>query len=102
MKLKPGVRLLGIKPEMLVAIVAAESIYRKHGAELTITSCVDGQHTRASKHYSGCAFDCRTNDLPPAAITTIAADLVAALGPDFDAIKESNHIHIEYDPKEAI
>lgn len=102
MKIKPGARLLGIRPEMAIAATVAESIYRKHGAELTITSCIDGKHTRASKHYSGCAIDCRINDTPAAAVAAIASDLVAALAGDFDVIKETDHIHIEFDPKEPI
>lgn len=99
MQLKAGVRLLGMKPETVLAVIVAESVYRTHGFDLVITSAVDGTHTRASKHYSGCAVDFRTNHVPAATQKLIVADLSKALGGDFDAILEKDHIHVEYDPK---
>jgi len=105
MKLKPGVRLLGIRPELVVALLIADGLFREAGAECVITSCIDGKHSRGSKHYSGCAFDLRTHSLSNPSAT--AMTLQVRLGSDFDVILEdasgpNQHIHVEYDPKEEI
>lgn len=98
--LKPGTRLHGIKPEMMVALMSAQDVWRDFGQVLVITSCVDGKHTRASKHYSGCAVDLRTSVLNADQQKQAQKLLADALGSDFDVILESDHMHIEYDPKE--
>jgi hypothetical protein len=103
MIIKAGVRLLGIRPELVVAILVCESVYRDNSTEMWITSCVEGTHIRASKHYTGCAFDIRTSNLssknPPQAM----ADLIRSrLGEDFDVVLEKDHIHVEFDPKDPL
>ena len=81
-----------------------------------ITSCDDGTHGPVSLHYVGRAFDVRcfgdrsgginpTLDAPndevlknyqhPYANTWVGF-LKQALGPAFDIVLESDHIHIEY------
>jgi len=92
-KLKPGVCLTGIRPEILFAVVAAERAYNRAGQELVVTSCVDSKHSRGSLHYLGCAVDVRTRDVPSDAIQAIVAEIREALGPDFDVILESDHLH---------
>lgn len=104
MQLKPGVRILGMRPELLVGIWIAEGIWRKHGADLVVTSVIDGTHKRSSEHYSGCAADFRVHGVQN--IETIVGDLQAALGSDFDVIHEGSgtanaHVHLEYQPKLA-
>jgi hypothetical protein len=44
LSLKDGVKIAGICPELLVAVVVAERVYEKAGFDCTITSCTDGQH----------------------------------------------------------
>ena len=97
MRLKPGVRLLGIKPEILLAIMVTERAYRPN--ELVITSIVDGSHMRGSEHYTGMAFDCRTREMSEVRAREIAHQIGADLGADFDVILETDHLHIEFDPK---
>lgn len=97
MMLKAGVRLLGIRPEMVVAIMVAQEVYRANGADLAVTSVIDGTHSRASKHYTGCGVDLRTRHLQDPA--KVHRELKDALGEDFDVILEDDHIHVEYDPK---
>lgn len=99
MKLKADVNLIGLKPELLVAMVAAETVYRAYAGELVITSCNDGKHMAESKHYIGAAFDCRTRDVTAELQVTIANAIRAALTKQFDVILESDHIHVEFDPK---
>ena len=98
MSLKPGVRVLGIRPEMVLALRIVEAVYQAHGAPFVITSVMEGTHKRASLHYLGCAADLR---LPPQDAASIVAEAKAALGEDYDVILEGDHIHLEYDPKSS-
>jgi hypothetical protein len=102
LKLKPGVRVLGLKPEILTAMLVAESII---GDAFVITAAVDSNHKAGSKHFSGMAFDFRTNDLPTPMDTILK--LREALGAEFDVLLEdpglpNSHGHIEYDPKTGV
>jgi hypothetical protein len=98
-KLKPGVRLTGIRPEILFALIAAERAYNRAGHDLVVTSCVDSKHSRGSLHYSGAAVDLRTRDVPADVMQAIVAEIREALGTDFDVVLEPDHLHAEYQPK---
>ena len=106
--LKRGVRVLGLRPELLLAVVVTESVYASLGHALVITSAIDGTHMRASEHYTGLAFDGRLNNLEPIADrATIAAAVRVALGADYDVIHESpgttnEHLHVQYNPKDPL
>lgn len=100
MVIKPGVRVLGIRPEMVLAFVIIESVARRRGWDVRLTSGIEGQHTRASLHYTGNAGDIGLPPQPEAA----TAELREALGDDFDVVLEKDaprgpHIHIEFQPK---
>ena len=98
MKLKHGVSVAGVRPEIVLAMQVAENVLRGFGAELTVTSCLEGRHRRNSLHYAGLAFDLRTRDLEvdPSEVT---ARLREALGPEFDVVLEPTHIHVEFQPE---
>jgi len=96
MSLKAGVRVLGIRPEMVLALRIVEAVYQAHGAPFVITSVMEGTHKRASLHYLGCAADLR---LPPQDAASIVAEAKAALGDDFDVILEGDHVHVEFQAK---
>ncbi len=93
LSLKPGVRITGMRPEILLAAA---------GHDLTITACVDGKHTTCSLHYAGAAIDLRTRDVPAGDVSKLIAQIKAALGDDFDVLLEVDHIHIEFQPKQEI
>ena len=97
MKLKPGVRVYGIRPELVLALQAAERVWMAYGSELVVTSVSDGKHSRGSKHYSGCAADLRIWNLT--SVDGAAKELREARGEDFDVVVEGDHVHLEYDPK---
>lgn len=99
MKLKPGVSLAGIQPEMWAVVIAAEPIWYSMGADLVITSCTDGNHKKGSRHYIGYALDLRTRDMNPFQKMEALEKLMEALGDQFDIIAEPTHIHAEYDPE---
>ena len=100
LSLKPGVRVLGLRPEILLFVMAAQAAYAKRGADLVITSGIEGTHSRGSEHYTGLAVDVRTSNLAPSQVTDVIAELKAALGPDFDILLEDDHLHAEWDPKD--
>lgn len=97
MQIKEGVKLLGIQPQTLLGAIVADSILPQYGQEAIITSAVDGKHKRSSAHYTGRAVDLRIWDLDDAEFAVLA--LQKALGSEYDVILESNHIHLEFDPK---
>lgn len=100
-KLKEGVTLLGLAPQMVIAVMAADALYERYGVDCVITSGNDGKHSVKSKHYAGCALDFRTRDLQDPIFhgKEIADELRAALGQDYDVILETDHIHVEWEPR---
>ncbi len=100
--LKPGVRLTGIRPELLIAVIAAERVYEEAGHDFTITACIEGKHSTGSLHYSGAAIDVRTRDMPSAEVEKLAARIRECLGGDFDVVIETDHLHLEHHPKQPL
>jgi len=100
--IKPGARITGMRPEILLAAVAAERVYEEAGHDFTITACVDGKHMTGSLHFAGAAIDVRTRDIPLADTQKLIARIKACLADDFDVLLEVDHIHIEFQPKQAL
>lgn len=99
-KLKKGISLLGLTTQALLAITIVESVYKKHGNDLTITSVSDGKHSSTySLHYSGNAFDCRIWGISSEDLIKIRDEIKSALGDDFVVLIEETHIHVAYKPK---
>lgn len=94
----PIVNLDGLTQEMLQALLKACIIWRQHGCEtIMITSATDGQHMAHSRHYKGDALDLRSRDLPDS--IGMADQLRDSLSDEYDVILETDHIHVEFDPK---
>jgi len=86
-----------ISPEIQKALRKVDEISRRlSGHEITVTSIFDGTHSLNSLHYSGNAFDIRIWDYTKTSIPILLSNFRSSLGPNFDVILESNHIHIEY------
>lgn len=106
-ELKPGVRLHGIVPQLVLAVSVAEGIWMAAGAPtLVVTAGIEGAHMVASDHYRGEALDFRTKNLPPNSADTVRQALQAALGEDFVVLLElkgepAEHIHCSWRPKAA-
>lgn len=111
MKIKddPSVKVDNLNSAMLVALIAANDVWKSLGVShgVTITSGNEGHpddsiHSYYSLHYpdntedgKGWAVDLRIWDVNP----ELAAErLRAALPNHYDIIVESHHIHVEYDP----
>lgn len=104
MKIKPGVKIQGAIPQIVMAMsVASEACKLVLGRNyiMTVTSVVDGIHKRQSAHYTGRAFDIRIRDMGGEE-ARVGQNISAFLGPQFDVIVASNHIHIEWDPKDSV
>ena len=101
MILKSGVRVLGMRPELILALIVAETVFNEEDVELVITSAIDGKHSRGSLHYVGAAVDLRTRQLSKEAVIRVQNRLAASLGLDYDVVLEKTHLHVEFQPKEA-
>lgn len=100
MKIKPGVRVLGVRPEIVMGLLVMQGVYARLGAleSFVVTSIIEGEHSSGSLHYMGCGADLRRPPSDPLA-KQIVAEAKAALGDDFDIVLESDHIHMEFQPK---
>ena len=124
MRLKKGASLEGITAPTKTAVETTDVIYLAYGQELVITSGSegspdDGVHLKASKHYTGEAFDCRIRNIVKKLTVPVTSDSVvdaidmnkvraivkemrSDLGENFDVVLESDHIHVEFDPRSTV
>lgn len=102
-RIKPGVRWEGLRPEAVLGIVLADQVYAGQGVrEMWVTSITEGRHRPDSFHYRGLAFDLRIHNVPQALRGPLVSRLREVLGDDeWDVILEPDHVHCEYDPKPA-
>lgn len=104
-KIKDEVSVSGLKPEIIIAWNIADQIYEQLDIpECVLTSGTDGVHKTGSLHYNGYAIDIRTRNFPnggtnSALVYLVCNELKNRLGSQYDIVKESHHIHIEFDPK---
>lgn len=103
MKLKIGVRLKDLSPQMVMAALIIYSIYYDRGIECVITSANDSKHSTNSLHYKGNALDIRTRNWDGDK-KWLREEIDDCLGQDFDVVleglgTENEHLHVEYDPK---
>lgn len=99
-KVKEGVKLNGLQPEMIPAIFAAWARFEQVGAPyVMITSALDGTHSQKSLHYKGLALDFRTNHITPEKAEAVVKAMKMDLDGQYDIVLESTHIHVEFDPK---
>lgn len=104
LSIKDGVRLQGLRPEMIVALIVANDVFREMGFDCVVTAGVDGSHSRGSEHYKGDALDFRTRHIATGLHKDIGEKIQARLGKDYDVVMEQNppHAHLEYDPKDPL
>jgi hypothetical protein len=95
-------RVLGLRPEIVIAVMVANDVFQEAGFDCVITAGIDGSHSRGSIHYKGLAVDLRARQVPPVDQSKILAKLQERLGGDYDVILEADHYHVEFDPKTPI
>lgn len=102
MRAKEGTDISNIQPQVVMALISANNLYRDEGVELVYTSGRDGKHSLTSLHYSGNAVDLRISDLAEkdSFLPSLVCDRLAdRLGLDYDVLLEKTHIHLEYQPR---
>lgn len=100
MNFKQGVKINGIRAEIVMALMIAQETARTYNQHyrLTVTSVTDGTHSHGSLHYVGQAADIRVSDMP-FEVNKYVESLKLALKENYDVVYEKTHIHIEYQPK---
>ena len=98
---KEGVRITGVRPELVTAMYVCSTVYDEFGHNCVITSVCEGKHSRTSLHHSGAAFDLRTKPYLEERIKDIVREIRDALTEEFDVVLEKDHIHVEFQPKEG-
>jgi len=96
MLIKAGVDISRLKRNIRSSLNVVALIFSEERELFIITSTYEGNHSEGSLHYANQAYDVR---LPADSRLRIFAKIQEQLIPGFDVVMESNHIHVEYDPK---
>ena len=96
-----------VQPALMMGLTVVEGVFRNFGVqEVVITSLNDGAHEFNSLHYQGLAADIRLVTHPyyngyytHALNQAILVESTRRLSKHFDLLLESDHFHLEYDPK---
>lgn len=101
MKLKKGVKLNGVKPELAFVMPLINGIVEQYDKKegCVATSLCDGKHRRGSLHYVGLAIDIRSRNITKRGQKACLKKLKVSLGAEFDVILHPTHYHVEYQPK---
>lgn len=89
----------GVLPKSFVILAGIANTASEMGVIVTITSGTDGQHMHGSKHYTNEAVDFRRSNLTQEQLALFLPVLRTRLGENYQVIEETDHIHVEYDPK---
>lgn len=93
-------RITGVRSEAVWGFFVCCMVFDGEGVAKKFRSGRDGKHSSKSLHYSGSAFDFPV-DLDPDKRERLVQSLRNALTVEFDVVDEIDHIHVEFQPKEA-
>jgi hypothetical protein len=96
MKIKAGVQVGGLQPEMTLALMIVEPILKFWGQELVITSATDSQHSNMSRHYVGYGLDIRSRDIKKESGDAVVREMQTALGNEYYVAFEVHHFHLQF------
>ncbi|MBA7610716.1 hypothetical protein ES703_17928 [subsurface metagenome] len=96
MLIKTGVDISRLNRPIRRALNPISQWFQAYNEELVIISTYEGDHSPSSLHYCNDAIDVR---FPRQQNKDLFKNLARELGKKFDVVVESDHIHIEYDPK---
>jgi hypothetical protein len=91
MQLKPGTRIQGIRPELVLGLCIANTVFTSRNYILTIQSI----------HHVGCAADLRVSHILPEQRLQLRDALDIALGPEFAVKLLPTHLNIEFRPAQT-
>jgi hypothetical protein len=101
MRIKPGVKLAGVQPQLFFAATIVENEL----FPVIVTSGVGGNHRFGSDHYKGCAVDLRSKhlELSDRQKQDLAVDVEDVLGDEFLCLFEgagtpNEHFHLAWRP----
>ena len=104
-QVKNGVVFKVLKPQIYIILPVLDAIFANYNVSCVITSAADGTHKPDSFHYKHLALDLRSHHLPSEqAKLEVLQRLKDALGEKYEVYlenlgKESEHYHLEFDPK---
>ena len=96
MLIKAGVDISRLNREIRRSLPWAEGVYDQFNKRFVITSTFEGNHGAGSLHYSNDAYD---TELPVLDGKRIYQGMKDTFPESFDIVLETDHIHVEYDPK---
>jgi len=97
LRMKQGVSPKNIKPECILGMNLAASVFDDYGLDCIITSISEGRHSERSRHYIGYAFDLRRRHIPNDEILALIHEhLICELGDEYAVILERTHFHVQY------
>jgi len=96
MLIKAGVDISRLNREIRRSLPRVQDLLDLLDNELTVTSTYEGNHGEGSLHYCNDAYDIKK---PTEWAPGLKEELQIKLGKSFDVVLESDHLHIEYDPK---
>lgn len=91
--------LSNIHPSLLIGILVLNEVLASFDVPLVITCGREGKHSNTSLHYVGCAVDVRNRELSKSQQQEVKKIFDSRMNNDFDLVIESNHFHLEYQPK---
>lgn len=99
-QLKSNIDVRGVQSELLVGLLVAEGVYAEYDVDLIITEITGGHHSKHSVHAFGFAADLRTWNLPAGTdLQEVTDKIQERLNDQYDVVLETDHIHIEFDPR---
>lgn len=97
--IKDRVRFASPEMAMMHASLVMMEVCREFGVDCVVTCGIE-EHEHPSFHVYGGGLDYRTRDLEHQARKELfSASASKRLGDGFDVVLESDHLHVEYDPK---
>ena len=101
--IKDGVDLTNLQPGLTGSLWKIAEVFERNGVACVITSARRPAEGKKSWHHFGLAADFRANHIGSRNLQLkILAELIGALGDDFDVILHGEganiHYHVEFDP----
>lgn len=103
MKIKQGASIIGMQPQIALALVIVDQILQQYGEQVLITSGTAGDpHHKNSKHRHGFAVDIRSKIIADSGVKNdILADFRTALGDEYycqisNPGEDNECFHIQY------